>query len=109
MGTMTIRKGDNVEVITGKDKGKRGKVIRSVPDKNRVVVEGINKIKKASRPTQRNPQSGGIIEMEAPIHVSNLMLVCGSCGKPTRAGIVRDDEGGRTRTCKKCGASIDKK
>ena len=109
MGIMTIRKGDNVEVISGKDKGKRGKVIRSVPDKNRVVVEGINKIKKASRPTQRNPQSGGIIEMEAPIHVSNLMLVCGSCGKPTRAGILRDDEGMRSRTCKKCGASIDKK
>lgn len=109
MGTMTIRKGDNVEVIAGKDKGKRGKVIRSVQDKNRVIVEGINKIKKASRPTQRNPQSGGIIEMEAPIHVSNLMLVCGSCGKPTRAGSLRDDEGNRTRTCKKCGASIDKK
>lgn len=109
MGTMTIRKGDNVEVIAGKDKGKRGKVIRSVQDKNRVVVEGINKIKKASRPTQRNPQSGGIIEMEAPIHVSNLMIVCGSCGQPTRAGSLRDDEGNRTRTCKKCGASIDKK
>jgi large subunit ribosomal protein L24 len=109
MGTLTIKKGDNVEVITGKDKGKRGKVIRSVPDKNRVVVEGINKIKKASRPTQRNPQSGGIIEMEAPIHVSNLMLVCGSCGKPTRSGSTRDDEGKRTRICKKCGAPIDKK
>jgi large subunit ribosomal protein L24 len=109
MGIMTIRKGDNVEVITGKDKGKRGKVIRSIPAKNRVVVEGINKIKKASRPTQRNPQSGGIIEMEAPIQVSNLMIVCGSCGKPTRIGNLRDDEGKRTRTCKKCGAPIDKK
>ncbi len=109
MGTMTIRKGDNVEVITGKDKGKRGKVIRSLPAKNRVVVEGINKIKKASRPTQRNPQSGGIIEMEAPINVSNLMLICGSCGKPTRSGSVRDEEGKSGRTCKKCGAPIDKK
>jgi large subunit ribosomal protein L24 len=109
MGTMTIRKGDNVEVIAGKDKGKRGKVIHSFPAKNRVVVEGINKIKKASRPTQRNPQSGGIIEMEAPIQVSNLMIVCGSCGKPTRVGSLRDDDGKRSRTCKKCGASIEKK
>lgn len=109
MSTMTIRKGDNVEVISGKDKGKRGKVIRSVPEKNRVVVEGINKIKKASRPTQRNPQSGGIIEMEAPIHVSNVMVVCGSCGKATRIGGERDEEGKNARTCRKCGASIDKK
>lgn len=109
MGSTVIRKGDNVEVITGKDKGKRGKVIHSVPDKNRVVVEGVNKIKKASRPTQRNPQSGGIIEMEASIHVSNLMLVCGSCGKATRAGSVRDEDGKRARICKKCGAPVDKK
>lgn len=109
MSGLMIRKGDNVEVITGKDKGKRGKVIRAVPEKNRVFVEGINKIKKASRPSQRNPQSGGIIEMEASIHVSNLMLVCGSCGKPSKVGSVRDEDGNRTRACKKCGASIDKK
>ena len=109
MSGLTIRKGDNVEVITGKDKGKQGKVIRTIPDKNRVVVEGINKIKKASRATQRNPQSGGLIEMEAPIHVSNLMLVCGSCGRPARVKSERDEDGVRARLCQKCGASIDKK
>lgn len=109
MNTLFVKKGDNVEVLTGKDKGKRGKIIRTVPSKNRVVVEGLNMIKKANRPTQRNPQSGGIIEMEAPINASNVMLVCGSCGKATRINNERDEDGKRIRSCKKCGAKIDKK
>ena len=71
---MTIRKGDTVKVITGKDRGKTGKVLRSVPEKSRVVVEKVNMVKKAMRPTQQNPQ-GGISSLEAPIHVSNVMLV----------------------------------
>ncbi len=109
MNSLPVRKGDNVEILAGKDKGKRGKIIRTLPGKNRVVVEGVNKVKKASKPTQRNPQSGGLIEMEAPLHVSNVSLVCGSCGKSARVGNMRDEDGKRTRTCKKCGATIDKK
>lgn len=109
MNSLFVKKGDNVEVLTGKDKGKRGKITRTIPSKGRVVIEGLNKIKKASRPTQRNPQSGGIIEMEAPINASNVMLVCGSCGKAARVNNERDEDGKRIRTCKKCGAKIDKK
>ena len=108
MNNLLVKKGDNVEVLAGKDKGKRGKVIRALPSKNKVVVEGVNKVKKASRPSQRNPQSGGIIEMEAPLHISNVMLVCGSCGKASRVGILTDD-GVKFRICKKCGAKMDKK
>ena len=87
---MTIRKGDTVKVITGKDRGKTGKVLRSVPEKSRVVVEKVNMVKKAMRPTQQNPQ-GGISSLEAPIHVSNVMLVCPSCGEATRVARRRDE------------------
>ena len=82
---MNIRKGDKVQVITGKDKGKQGVVLRGLPKEERVLVEGVNMVKKAMRPTQQNPQ-GGIVTKEAPIHVSNVMLVCPTCGKPTRVG-----------------------
>ncbi|GAV32369.1 50S ribosomal protein L24 [Coriobacteriaceae bacterium EMTCatB1] len=75
---MTVRKGDKVRVIAGKDKGKEGKVLRAYPEKQRVVVENVHMIKKATRPSQRNPQ-GGIVEMEGTIHVSNVMLVCPNC------------------------------
>ena len=101
---MTIRKGDTVKVITGKDCGKTGKVLRSVPEKSRVVVEKVNMAKKAMRPTQVNPQ-GGISTIEAPIHVSNVMLVCPSCGEATRVARRRED-GKLVRVCKKCGKDI---
>lgn len=101
---MTIRKGDTVKVISGKDRGKTGKVLRSVPEKSRVVVEKVNMAKKAMRPTQQNPQ-GGISTVEAPIHVSNVMLVCPSCGEATRVARRRDD-GKLVRVCKKCGKDI---
>jgi len=104
--SLTIRKGDKVRVIAGKDKGKEGKVLRAMPEKERVVVENVHMIKKATRPSQRN-QQGGIIEMEGTIHVSNVMLVCPNCGEPTRAGR-RRVEGTRVRVCKKCGRDIDK-
>jgi large subunit ribosomal protein L24 len=104
--SLTIRKGDRVHVIAGKDKGKEGKVLRSMPEKERVVVENVSMIKKHTRPSQKN-QQGGIIEMEGTIHVSNVMLVCPSCGQPTRVGR-RRDSGIRIRTCKKCGKDIDK-
>jgi len=103
---MTIRKGDRVRVIAGKDKGKEGKVLRSVPEKQRVVVENVHMINKHTRPSQKN-QQGGIIEMEGTIHVSNVMLVCPNCSQPTRVGRRRED-GVRTRVCKSCGKDIDK-
>jgi len=106
MTKLSIRTGDKVKVITGKDKGKEAKVLATVPYKQRVIVERINMVKKATRPTQRNPQ-GGILEIEAPIHVSNVMLVCPSCSQPTRIGRKRVD-GTRVRVCKKCGNDIDK-
>ncbi len=105
-GSMTVRKGDKVRVIAGKDKGKEGKVLRAYPEKQRVVVENVHMIKKATRPSQRNPQ-GGIVEMEGTIHVSNVMLVCPSCGQPTRVAR-RREEGVRIRVCKKCGKDVDK-
>jgi large subunit ribosomal protein L24 len=104
--SLTIRKGDKVRVISGKDKGKEGKVLRALPEKERVVVENVHMIKKATRPSQKNRQ-GGIIEMEGTIHVSNVMLICPSCGQPTRVGRRRED-GTRVRTCKKCGKDVDK-
>ena len=103
---MTIRRGDTVKVISGKDKGKQGKVLRCVPEKQRVVVEKVNFMKKAMRPTQQNPQ-GGISTMEAPLNVSNVMLVCPSCKAATRVGHRVKDDGKKVRVCKKCGKDID--
>jgi large subunit ribosomal protein L24 len=103
--SLTVRKGDRVRVIAGKDKGKEGKVLRAYPEKERVVVENVHMIKRHARPSQRNPQ-GGIIEMEGTIHVSNVMIVCPSCGEPTRVGR-RRERGVRIRTCKKCNKDID--
>ena len=101
---MSIRQGDKVEVIAGKDKGKQGVVKRGIPEKSRVLVEGINMVKKTMRPTQQNPQ-GGITTKEAPLHVSNVMLVCPNCNKPTRTSAKRVD-GKKVRVCKKCGKDI---
>ncbi len=105
MVKMNIRTGDTVKVISGKDAGKTGAVRRVIPSTQRVVVEKVNEGKKAQRPTQQNPK-GGIIVFEAPIHVSNVMLVCPSCGDPTRVGVKRPD-GKRVRYCKRCGATIE--
>jgi large subunit ribosomal protein L24 len=96
---MKIKKGDTVVVIAGKDKGARGKVIQAYPDRDRVLVEGVNRIKKHTRVSQnqRGAQSGGIVTQEAAIHVSNVMVV-DSDGKPTRVGrqVTRDEDGKRT-------------
>jgi large subunit ribosomal protein L24 len=105
MTKLSIRTGDRVRVLAGKDKGKEAKVLAVYPFKERVVVERVNMIKKAARPTQKNPQ-GGILEIEAPIHVSNVALVCPKCSQPTRIGRKRED-GTRVRVCKKCGNDID--
>jgi large subunit ribosomal protein L24 len=105
MTKLSIRTGDNVRILAGKDKGKEAKVIAVQPYKQRVIVERVNMVKKASRATQRNPK-GGILEIEAPIHVSNVALVCPKCSQPTRIGRKRED-GTRVRVCKKCGNDID--
>lgn len=106
MGGLNIKKGDKVEVITGKYRGKQGKVLKSFPDDNRVIVEGVNLVKRHSRPTQDNPQ-GGIITKEAPIDLSNIALVCDSCGRRIRVGYRFDAEGNKRRVCRKCGADLD--
>ncbi|OZM80537.1 50S ribosomal protein L24 [Pseudonocardia sp. MH-G8] len=104
---MKIKKGDTVQVIAGKDKGAKGKVIQSYPDKDRVLVEGVNRIKKHTRVTQnqRGAQSGGIVTTEAAIHVSNVMLVDGD-GKPTRVGKKVTDEGKRVRISRRSGKEL---
>ena len=106
MAGLHVKKGDRVKVIAGKDKGKEGEIIRALPKKGRVVVEKVNVVKKAMRPTQANPQ-GGISSMEAPINASNVMLVCPSCKAATRTGHRVKDDGKKVRVCKKCGADID--
>lgn len=106
-----IKKGDTVEVLTGQrdDKGKRGEVIRVIPKKNRLVIQGINMRKKHQRQFQAEGRTMdvGIIEFEGPLDVSNVMLVCPKCDEPTRVGIVRDEEGTAFRVCKRCEAQID--
>lgn len=105
MAKMNIKKGDKVKVLSGKDKGAEGIVLASFPHKQRVTVEKVNLIKKAMRPTQANPE-GGIATMEAPIHVSNVALVCPACKQSTRISVKRED-GKKIRVCKKCGKDID--
>ena len=104
---MGIRRGDRVVVLSGKDKGKKGKVIQALPDKGRVKVEGVNMIKKHAKPTQKIPQ-GGIREMEAALPASRVMLLCPACSKPTRIAKKLTADGRRIRTCKKCGEAVDK-
>lgn len=102
MPKVHVRKGDTVLVITGKYAGKKGKVQEVQPDKSRVVVEGVNIIKRHTRPNQKLMQ-GGILEREAPIHSSNVMLVCSKCDKPTRIAKKFLEDGKKVRVCKKCG------
>jgi len=101
-----IKKDDKVKVLTGKDKGKIGTVLKVVQKTNRIVVENINVVKVHQRPSQTNPQ-GGIVEKAMPMDVSNLMLMCNSCVKPTRIGIKQLEDGKRVRVCKKCNQQID--
>lgn len=101
-----VKKGDKVKVIAGKDKGKEGEILKAFPAESRVIVKGVNIIKKHVRPSQDNPQ-GGIIEKEAPIHSSNVMIVCKKTGKPSRIGKRILDNGKKVRYCKKSGEIID--
>ena len=104
MAKFHIKKGDNVIVIAGDDKGAKGRVLQVIVKKGRAVVEGVNIIKKASKPTANHPQ-GGIIEMEAPINISNLALIDPKSGKPTRVGY-RFEDGKKVRYSKKSGEEI---
>jgi len=110
MSNMKIRKGDQVKVVSGKEAGKTGKVLRIDIEKRRVVIERLNIMKKHTKPhPKKNPQ-GGVIEREAAIDASNVMLVCSACGQPTRVGYRLLDGGGKVRKCRRdnCGKDIDK-
>jgi large subunit ribosomal protein L24 len=104
---MKVKKGDTVVVIAGKDKGAKGKVIAALPERNRVIVEGVNRIKKHTRvqTTARGAQTGGIVTQEAAIHVSNVMVV-DSDGKPTRVGYRKDEDGRKVRVSRRSGKDI---
>ncbi len=97
---MKLRKGDRVKVIAGKDVGKDGVIMRVIPEKNRVIVEGVNVAKKHQRPTRATMQAG-IIDKDMPIDASNVALICGTCGA-TRVGFRFDDSGKKIRVCRKC-------
>ncbi|MBK5092239.1 MAG: 50S ribosomal protein L24 [Actinobacteria bacterium] len=101
MSGLHIRKGDTVQVLSGKDRGKRGKVLKVDLENRRIVVEGINRAKKHMRPSQSNPQ-GGVIDWELPVDVSNLMLVCPGCETPARVTRKRTDEKSFVKVCKRC-------
>ena len=101
-----VKKEDTVMVISGKDKGRKGRIIAAYPRENRVLVEGVNMVKKHSKPSQANPQ-GGIINQEAPIHVSNVMLLDPKSGQPTRVGYKTLDNGQKVRVAKRSGEVID--
>jgi large subunit ribosomal protein L24 len=104
---LSIKRNDTVQVMAGKEKGKRGKVLIVLPERERIIVERVNFIKRHQRPTQKVRQ-GGIIEREGSLHVSNVMLVCGKCDKPTRTGTQVLADGRRVRVCKKCHETLDK-
>jgi len=106
MPRMHVKKNDTVIVISGKDKGKKGRVLAAYPRENRVLVEGVNMIKRHTRPNPKYPQ-GGIIEREAPIHASNVMLVDPKTGLPTRIGYKVLENGRKVRIAKRSGAQID--
>ena len=103
---MNIHKDDNVLVITGKDKGKKGKVRFAYPRKQQVIIEGVNFIKKHSKAKGAAKQAG-IIDLEAPLHISNIMYLCGKCNKPVRVGMQKLDDGRKVRFCRSCGEVID--
>lgn len=106
-GKLRIKKGDTVTVISGKYKGKRGKVLRTEPATGRVVVEGVNIVKKHQRPG-RGVMQGGIITQEAPIDASNVLFYCSKCSEPTRLGAKKLEDGSAARTCKRCGEVVDR-
>ena len=103
-----VRKNDNVIVTTGKDRGKRGRVLKVLPASNRVVVEGVNLIKRHTKPNPQRQIKGGLVEREAPLHASNVQVVCPECGKATRIGRRVLGDGRKVRICRKCDGVVDK-
>jgi len=103
-----IRRNDNVLVISGKDRGKRGRVLKVLPDKNRLVVEGVNMIKRHTKPNPQRNVQGGVVEREAPLHASNVQIVCPECGKASRIGRRILGDGRKVRVCRKCEGVVDK-
>ncbi|MBM7022427.1 50S ribosomal protein L24 [Treponema sp. Marseille-Q4523] len=99
-----IKKNDNVEVLAGKDKGKRGSVVRIIPKKDKVIVSGVNIVKKAMKRRSQQDQ-GGIVEVEAPLHISNVGVVCKKCGRPVKIGYKIDGDK-KLRVCRKCGETL---
>ncbi len=100
-----VRRGDTVVVIAGKEKGKRGKVLRMLNKKGRLLIERVNLVKRHTKPSQKNPQ-GGILEKEGSIQLSNVALWCEKCSAPRKAGVKFTDAGGKLRACKKCGTEF---
>jgi large subunit ribosomal protein L24 len=105
MSGLKIKKGDRVKVLTGKDRGKEGEVMRALPGEGKVIVDGVNVARKHQRATRATMQ-GGIIDKDMPIPVANVALICPSCGKTTRVGYKFDASGAKTRACKKCGGEF---
>ena len=105
MAGLKIKKGDRVRVLTGKDRGKTGEVMRAMPSEGKVIVDGVNVAKKHQRATSATMQ-GGIIDKDMPIPVANVAIVCPACGKPTRVGYGTDTDGTKVRVCKKCGGEM---
>jgi large subunit ribosomal protein L24 len=105
---INVRKNDRVVVISGKDKGKKGRVIEVQPSRHKVIVEGVNMVKRHNKANTRRGIQGGILERESPVDVSNVMVLCPHCGEPTRSGHQILEDGKRDRACKKCGAAIEK-
>ena len=103
-----IRKNDNVVVTTGRDSGKRGRVLKVIPTKNRLIVEGVNIIKRHTKPNPQRNIKGGIVEREAALHSSNVQLVCPECGEVTRIGRRILGDGRKVRICRKCEGVVDK-
>ncbi|PID55944.1 50S ribosomal protein L24 [candidate division KSB3 bacterium] len=107
MAKLHVKKNDTVKVISGKEKGKSGKILKAYPAKGRIIIEHLNMIKKHTK-RQRQGQGGGIIEREGTIHASNVMLVCPGCKQATRIGKKILEDGSKVRTCKKCGEVVDR-
>jgi large subunit ribosomal protein L24 len=105
---INVRKNDRVVVITGKDRGKKGRIIEVLPRKRKVIVEGVNVVKRHNKANTRRGVQGGILERESPIDLSNVMVICPHCNAATRVGHQVLGDGTRTRACKKCGATIEK-
>jgi large subunit ribosomal protein L24 len=102
-----VKKDDTVAILSGKDKGKTGRILKVLPEKGRVVVENINMVKRHTRPNQQNSE-GGILEKEATLDISNVQLVCSSCKTAARTGMRTLDDGNKVRYCKKCNEIVDK-